>query len=672
EEDLRESEKRFKHLVKNSNDIIVIIDEKANETYVNDSVEHITGFSPAELLGHSGFEFLHPDDVDNMSKTLSKLSKTPGGTIRSEYRHKRKDGGWVYLEAMGTNYLHDPSIKGIVLNIHDITERKKAQAKLIASEKEIRELATRWQTTFDAMSDSVSIIDLEGHILQYNSTTLTILKTTAKQIKLKKCWEIVHALSEPIDNCPTVRVKKSQHKESMEFQTDERWLNVAVDPIFDDTGKLKGAVHVVSNITEQKLAEVKLRESEAHYRQLFNMLPYGCEILDLKGNIIDCNLSTTKMLGYKRVDLIGKHIGNFIDAKTIKSFPQVFSRILKGETFSGEACQIHKNGSKINILRSGAQIVNSKGEIESVITLSVDITERKKAEVKLRESEERYRTIFEATGTAILIVDEETTVIQANRECERVTGYLASELVGKSWTKFVYEEDLLTMLKNAKARIKDPKSVSNKYEVRLINAKGEIRNTIISIGMISGSKRSIVSMIDMTERKQVEIALKKSENKLLATFGAMMDIIIVYDSDGYYLEIAPTNPANLSHSMQNLLGKSVTEVFPPEQADFFLQNIRLTLKTKQLTSVEYSLRIGDKDIWFSTLISPLSDNSVVWVARDITEKKQAEKNLKQRMQDLEIFNDVAVDREIMINDHRKEINELLEKLGEKTKYEIVE
>jgi len=179
-------------------------------------------------------------------------------------------------------------------------------------------------------------------------------------------------------------------------------------------------------------------------------------------------------------------------------------------------------------------------------------------------------------------------------------------------------------------------------------------------------------MIDMTERKQVEIALKKSENKLLATFGAMMDIIIVYDSDGYYLEIAPTNPANLSHSMQNLLGKSVTEVFPPEQADFFLQNIRLTLKTKQLTSVEYSLRIGDKDIWFSTLISPLSDNSVVWVARDITEKKQAEKNLKQRMQDLEIFNDVAVDREIMINDHRKEINELLEKLGEKTKYEIVE
>jgi PAS domain S-box-containing protein len=130
EEALRESEKRFKHLVKNSNDVIVIIDENGKETYVSDSVERITGFSPAEVLNHSGFEFLHPDDVDHMSKTLSKLLKTPGGTIKDEYRHKRKDGGWVYLEAIGANYLHEPSIKGIILNIRDITERKKSEEEL--------------------------------------------------------------------------------------------------------------------------------------------------------------------------------------------------------------------------------------------------------------------------------------------------------------------------------------------------------------------------------------------------------------------------------------------------------------------------------------------------------------------------------------------------------------
>jgi len=81
-------------------------------------------------MEHSGFEFLHPDDVDHMSETLSKLLETPGITIRDEYRHRRKEGGWVYLEAMGTNYLHELSVGGIVLNIRNITERKQAEEAL--------------------------------------------------------------------------------------------------------------------------------------------------------------------------------------------------------------------------------------------------------------------------------------------------------------------------------------------------------------------------------------------------------------------------------------------------------------------------------------------------------------------------------------------------------------
>ncbi|MDA3812884.1 MAG: PAS domain S-box protein, partial [Candidatus Cloacimonetes bacterium] len=140
-------------------------------------------------------------------------------------------------------------------------------------------------------------------------------------------------------------------------------------------------------------------------------------------------------------------------------------------------------------------------------------TERKQSDKALKESEEKYRTIFEATGTATLVVGEDTTIIEANKECEFVTGYIASDLVGKSWTEFVYKEDLLTMLRNSKARIKDPESVPNKYEVRLINAKGEIRNTILSIEIIHGSKRSIVSMIDITEEKQAKEALQKSEEQ---------------------------------------------------------------------------------------------------------------------------------------------------------------
>jgi len=132
----------------------------------------------------------------------------------------------------------------------------------------------------------------------------------------------------------------------------------------------------------------------------------------------------------------------------------------------------------------------------------------KKMYEELQESEEKYHAIFESTGTATLTTEEDTTIVKANKECERITGYAISGLIGKSWTKFVYKEDLQIMLSRHKARRKDAGSAPDKYEVRLIDAKGDIKNAILSVGMIPGSKRSIVSMIDITERKQAEDKLK--------------------------------------------------------------------------------------------------------------------------------------------------------------------
>ena len=129
EEAILESEKRFKHLVKNSNDVFVIIDKDGREIYVSDSLERITGFNPAEVLNQSWFEFLHPDDVDHIAQSFRHLVQIPGGTIKVEYRHPRKEGGWVYLEAIGSNYLNESSIQGIVLNVRDITERKLAEVE---------------------------------------------------------------------------------------------------------------------------------------------------------------------------------------------------------------------------------------------------------------------------------------------------------------------------------------------------------------------------------------------------------------------------------------------------------------------------------------------------------------------------------------------------------------
>ena len=175
---------------------------------------------------------------------------------------------------------------------------------------------------------------------------------------------------------------------------------------------------------------------------------------------------------------------------------------------------LHKDGQKIPVELNVSNLFDIKGNVIGRLAIVRDISDRKKTEELLEKSEEKYHAIFEATGTATMIVCEDTKIVQVNKECEIITGFAESELVGESWTKFVHVEDLEMMLRRQKARQKDADSVPNKYEVRLIDAKGDIRNTILSIGMIPNTKRITVSMLDITKRKKAEEELKKKINEL--------------------------------------------------------------------------------------------------------------------------------------------------------------
>ncbi len=124
---LRASEQRFRRLVQNSNDLIAVVDRECVQASVSGPVERILGYAPEELIGQNGIAFVHPDDVDTVKIALAEVSAQPGSTRRAEYRYRHKNGGWVALEAVGTNLLHDPSVHGIVMNIRDISERKAAE-----------------------------------------------------------------------------------------------------------------------------------------------------------------------------------------------------------------------------------------------------------------------------------------------------------------------------------------------------------------------------------------------------------------------------------------------------------------------------------------------------------------------------------------------------------------
>ncbi|MFI5165347.1 MAG: PAS domain S-box protein [Thermoanaerobaculales bacterium] len=127
---------------------------------------------------------------------------------------------------------------------------------------------------------------------------------------------------------------------------------------------------------------------------------------------------------------------------------------------------------------------------------------------------------------------------------------------------------------------------------------------------------------DITERTQAEETLRASEAQLRALFAAINDVILVLDGEGRYVSIAPTNPALLYRPAEELIGKRMDEVFPPEQAEFFRAHVRRALESRQSVSLEYSLPIGGREVFFSATLSPMLADQVVLVARDITEQRR--------------------------------------------------
>jgi PAS domain S-box-containing protein len=163
---------------------------------------------------------------------------------------------------------------------------------------------------------------------------------------------------------------------------------------------------------------------------------------------------------------------------------------------------------------------------------------------------------------------------------------------------------------------------------------------------------------DITERKRADEQLAVSESELRGLFAAMTDIVMVIDRDGRYLKIAPTNPANFYRTTEDMLGKTAHEILPKEQADYIVSKIHESIQSNQVVNGEYVLQIGGKEVWFLFNASPLSENTVTWVAHDITERKQAEERIRRQLKQLTTLS--AIDSIISSNfDIKFSLSEIL-------------
>ena len=270
EQVLRASEKYFRSLIENSQEVIVVINSDGTIRYQSPSAQQVTKYSPKVRQGSSIFEFVHPDDLSRVLSQFEALKASPGATVHAEWRAFWNDGLWHYVEGSGRNLLHDPVVAGIVINYRDITERKQAEEKLQNSEKYFRSLT---QNALDAM-----VVIGKGGIISYASPAIEPVRgyKPAEIIGINSFSEIhpedmpkaIDVYNELMQKPGTsVRAEvRVRHKDGSWRIVEAIAVNLLDDPI------VAGIVVNYRDVTEHRKAAEKLQELYRQERDLRQQL----------------------------------------------------------------------------------------------------------------------------------------------------------------------------------------------------------------------------------------------------------------------------------------------------------------------------------------------------------------------------------------------------------------
>ena len=260
-------------------------------------------------------------------------------------------------------------------------------------------------------------------------------------------------------------------------------------------------------------------------------------------------------------------------------------------------------------------------------TLTVETGNRDNPDLK--DSESRYRRLFESARHGILILDARAgTIEDVNPYLLGMLGYSRPELLGKRFWE-------VAAFKDVEADQGDFEALQANECIRRENlplrAKG---GHLIEVELVScvyeenGRRVMQCEIRDVAGRVQNDGSLPPAEAELRALFASMRDVVLVIDRRGDYREIAPTHPGLLFKPPHELLGRNLRDTFSAELAQAFLGTIRQVLETGQTAQIEYELPIGGRLVWFAASVSRMDNDRTLWVARDVTESRQGEEALR--------------------------------------------
>ncbi|MFZ5878151.1 MAG: diguanylate cyclase [Chloroflexota bacterium] len=463
---------------------------------------------------------------------------------------------------------------------------------------------------------------------------------------------------------------------------ERRWFVARVTRFIED-GKIRVVV-AHENVTAQKIEELQIQESERRIRAMFALSERREQeraLLDRVRTTLANELDLAVILRTV-VEAIAETFGyTLVSLYLLKDerlllqhqvgYDTVIPEILISEGVSGrvvrtgravliedahadpaflEAMQeivsevcvpLSVEGRVIGILNveSFRGVTLTEADLELMTALSENVSvaiQRARLYTQARDAEERYRSFIDHAAEAIYIYNAESRILQdANPAFLKLTGYSLEEARQLSLYDIV-AHDRVEIDGLLKAILEHGASVLGERKWRRKDGSLVDMYITVSAARQAGQTYLLVQGLDITERQRMSRALAESEAELRALFASMQDTVLVIDRNGTYRRIAPTHPGKFYIPPEQVIGKHLSDLFSREETERFLDVIQRVLETRQTLHVEYDIPVNGETPWFEASVSPMDEDTTLWVARDVTERRLKEEELRRANQQLEI------------------------------------
>jgi len=500
-EELRRSEAKYRSLVETTSDWVWEVDENTTFTYSNANVFDILGYEPEEIIGKTPFDFMPEKEAERVSKIFYELKAEPKPFKLLENTYLRKDGNPVILEANGTPIFDSEGVfRGYRVIDRDITERKKA-------EEELREYERRFREMLEEVELIAIILDARGNITFANDFLLDLTGWQREEV-IGKSWFnyfIPEERREEIEQVFHEIIIKGTpaHYENdiITLEGERRTIAFSNVLLFDRQGNVIGTASIGHDVTAERQAAEEIRDSRRQVLDILESITDGFFALDNDWRFTYVNSKAAQLIGRRREELLFRNMWEVLPELEGTIFDEEYHRAkeeMVPTTFEAFYPPLNKWFE--------VHAYPFKNGLSAYVS---DITERKRTEAALRDSQTMLQSIIDNTTAVVYVKDQEGRFILVNRQFEVLFHTKREEIVGKT------DYDILPRERADAVRANDQKvlKTGEPLEFEEVVLVDEEPRTYISIKFPLRDPKGVIYAIggistDITERKRTEAAKK--------------------------------------------------------------------------------------------------------------------------------------------------------------------